>query len=497
MIEQSAGPDTSPDTSPDTGPQPRTRLRKGAVGVAGMVFFVLSAQAPLTGVAGTLPIPLGLGNGGAAPAVYLVVGVMVGLFAVGFIAMSRHVTDAGAFYAYVSRGLGRPLGVGASQAAILCYSATQAALYGLYGVVVQGLAQRYLSLDLPWWVWTLATMLLVQALGSLNIELGARLLAVLVVAETSVLLLFAGYELLSGGGPHGLDIAGSFAPSAFFTGAPGVALTFAIGCLLGFESTALYAKEARDPARTVPRATYVSVAAISLFFAFVSWMIVSYYGADRVQGAALDALREGDATSVVLTPLTHTLGGWAGDVTQFLLASSLLAGVVAFHNGINRYFHSLGRAGVLPRGLARTNRHGAPYAASLAQTVLAAVLVVPFAVAGADPVLTLLTWGGGVSVLALMLLYLLTSVSVIVFFRRTRLDERIWHTVLAPLLAIALLCGATVLALRNFTTLVSASGTTALVLELTVVAVFAGGVVLGLLRPGGAEACTYEGSEEP
>ncbi|MFF3492005.1 hypothetical protein ACFYWS_11710 [Streptomyces sp. NPDC002795] len=41
---------------------------------------------------------------------------------------------------------------------------------------------------------------------------------------------------------------------------------------------------------------------------------------------------------------------------------------------------------MLPRRLARTNRHGAHYAASLAQTVLAAVLVVPFAVAGADPV---------------------------------------------------------------------------------------------------------------
>ncbi|MFF3492006.1 hypothetical protein ACFYWS_11715 [Streptomyces sp. NPDC002795] len=82
-----------------------------------------------------------------------------------------------------------------------------------------------------------------------------------------------------------------------------------------------------------------------------------------------------------------------------------------------------------------------------------------------------------------MLPHLLTSVSVIVFFRRTRLDERIWHTVLA------LLCGATVLALRNFTTLVSASGSTTLVLEPT--------VVLGLLRPGGAEVCTYEGSEEP
>ncbi|MFC4464596.1 APC family permease [Streptomyces xiangluensis] len=471
-------------TQQSSGPDHRTHLRQGAVGVAGILFLVLSAQAPLTGVAGTLPVPLGLGNGGGVPATYLLVGAMIGLFSVGFIAMSRHVTDAGAFYAYVSRGLGKPLGVGASQIAILCYSAVQAGMYGLYGVVVQGLFQRYASVDLPWWVWTVATVLLVQLLGSLNIEFGAKLLAVLVVAETSLLLVFAMYELLSGGGPQGLDISGSFSPSAVFSGAPGVAVTFAIACVLGFESTAIYAAEAKDPARTVPRATYLSVALISVFFAFVSWMFVSYYGPDKVQGVALKSLQNGDATAVVFDAVTHTLGAWATDAMQVLLATSLLAGVLAFHNGINRYFHSLGSTGVLPRWLSRTNRQGAPYTASLVQTMVMIAMVVPFALAGADPVLTLLTWGGGVGVLALTLLYLLTSASVVVFFRRTGLDRRPWNTLVAPLASIVLLMGAGGLALDNFTTLISASGATALALELAVVAVFAGGVVLGYARRG-------------
>ncbi|GAA2334297.1 APC family permease [Streptomyces violaceusniger] len=452
--------------------------------MAGILFFVLSAQAPLTGVAGTLPVPLGLGNAAGVPAVYLVVGVMIGLFSVGFIAMSRHVTDAGAFYAYISHGLGRPLGVGASQVAVLCYCAVQAGMYGLYGVVVEGLVQRYASVDLPWWFWALATILLVQLLGSLNIEFGAKLLAVLVVAETSLLLVFAVHELLSGGGPAGLAFSASFSPSAFFSGAPGVAVTFAIACVLGFESTAIYAREARDPARTIPRATYLSVVVISVFFAFVSWMFVSFYGPDKVQGVALDALQKGDATAVVFGAVTHTLGGWATDVMQALLATSLLAGVLAFHNGITRYFHSLGTSGVLPRRLSRTNRQGAPYTASSVQTVIAIAMTVPFALTGADPVLTLLTWGGGVGVLALMLLYMLTSLSVIVFFRRTGLDRRRWNTVIAPSASIVLLLGATALALQNFTTLISASGTIALVLELTVVAVFAGGIVLGRRRRG-------------
>ncbi|TLS44284.1 APC family permease [Streptomyces montanus] len=463
-------------------PGHRTHLRRGAVGVAGILFFVLSAQAPLTGIVGTLPVPLGLGNGGGAPAAYLVVGAVVAVFAVGFITMSRHVTDAGAFYAYVSRGLGRTVGVGASQTALLCYGATQAGMYGLYGVVVKGLFQQYLSLDLPWWVWAVGTMIVVQILGSLNIELGAKLLAVLVVAESSLLVAFAFHEFVTGGGPQGLDFAGSFAPSAFFAGAPGVALTFAIASMIGFESAAIYSQEAKDPARTVPRATYLSVVVISVFFSFVSWMVVSHYGADNVGGAARTALQNGEATSVVLAAVTDSLGPWATDTMAVLLVSSLLAGILAFHNAINRYLHSLGTTGVLPAWLSHTNRHGAPHTASLTQTVLAFCMVVPFALAGADPVVTLLTWGGGVAVLSLLVLYILTSLSIVVFFRRTRLDTRPWHTLIAPSASVLLLLGVMIMAIANFPTLISASGDTALLLELCVLLVFVAGVFLGIVQ---------------
>jgi amino acid transporter len=111
-------------------------------------------------------------------------------------------------------------------------------------------------------------------------------------------------------------------------------------------------------------------------------------------------------------------------------------------------------------------------------------MVVPFAVAGADPVVTLLTWGGGVAVLSLLVLYILTSLSVVTFFRRTRLDTRPWHTLIAPSLSVLLLIGVMVMAIANFPTLISASGGTALLLELGVLLVFAGGLVLGAVRGG-------------
>lgn len=173
----------------DERDRPGPHLKANALGVAALLFFVLSAQAPLTGIAGAGPIAIALGNGIGAPGAYLVAGAIVGLFAVGYLAMSRHVVNAGAFYAYIGQGLGRPVGTGAAQIALLAYTAIQAAMYGLYGSIVSGIVASA-GLDLPWWVWALVTMAIVQYLGVVGIDIGAKVLAVLVVAETAILVAF-------------------------------------------------------------------------------------------------------------------------------------------------------------------------------------------------------------------------------------------------------------------------------------------------------------------
>ena len=465
-----------------------TRLRKNAVGVIGIVFFVLSAQAPLTGIAGAAPLSVGIGNGAGAPGAYLLVGIMITIFAVGFIAMSRHVTDAGAFYAYIGRGLGRPAATGSALTALWCYGTVQAAMYGLYGAVVSGLLSQYGHVTVAWWICAVITMLVVQGVGSFGIDMGARVLAVLVAFEISILLAFVFGVLFTGGGGHGgsISVAASFSPSHVLAGAPGVAIMFAIASMLGFESTAIYAEEAKDPQRTVPRATYLSVALIAVFFAFVMWMLVSYYGATHAASAAGAALKSGDTTAFLFNAISGVLGSWAGTAANFLLASSLLAGILAFHNGINRYVYSLGHHGTLPMAVSRVNRHGAPWAAATIQTIMALALVLPFAISGSDPVLTLFSWFSGVAVLALMVLYFLTSVSVVTFFGRTKADTRPWQTKIAPGLAGLMILGVTYLIIANFTTLIGGSRTTATWLIITVPVVFVLGLVLNAATKGHA-----------
>ena len=95
---------------PDTG----TTLRADAVGVRDLVFFVLSAAAPLTVMAGFAAIAFLVG-GVVAPAGFLIAGVVFAVFAVGFTAMSRHLRGSGAFYVYIRRGLGPLAATGAAK----------------------------------------------------------------------------------------------------------------------------------------------------------------------------------------------------------------------------------------------------------------------------------------------------------------------------------------------------------------------------------------------
>lgn len=463
-------------------------LKKDAISAAGIVFLVLAAASPLIGLTGAVPSAMVVGNGLGVSLAYVVVGLILLLFAVGYVAMAHQVTNAGALYAYIGRGLGSTVGFGAASVAIWAYTVVQIAIYAFFGVVAGGSLNGWLGLEIPWWVWTLVLVALVQVFGYLQIDVGAKVLGVLLVLEWGTMIVLGISIAVQGGAGEGFAAAEVLSPATLLSGAPGVALVFAFASMFGFEAAAIYGEEVRDPKRSVPRATYLSITLVLLFFAFTSWMLVSAHGASNATAAAGKALESGDATSWVFAPITAQFGGWAGDALPILLTTSLFAGVLAFHNSANRYLFSLGRDGLLPRGLTAVNRRHSPWAAGGVQTVISLALVMPFALLGKDPVLSLFSWFSGVAVLAVMLLYFLTSVSVVVFFRRERLDTRAWNTLIAPVLGALGIAGAIWLILANFTTLIGGDQDTAMWLELTVPAVLVLGVIAARLTRGRAMA---------
>src|SRR5690348_5394274 len=178
------------ESAPAGAPAAETaKLHKRALGVPDLVFFIVAASAPLTAVAGGQAATyLVTGNKGVA-FFFIPLGIVLALFAVGYAAMSRHVANAGAFYAYVARGLGKVQGVGAAFIALIAYNAMQIGIYGLFGVAMGSFMGAKVGIHLEWYWWCLLAGAIIGALGVLQIDLNARVLAVLLCLEILVVFI--------------------------------------------------------------------------------------------------------------------------------------------------------------------------------------------------------------------------------------------------------------------------------------------------------------------
>ena len=99
----------------------------------GIVFMVIAAAAPLTVIGGNMPLAMGLGNGAGAPVGFLIAALVLLVFSIGFVTMTPYVPEAGAFFSYVTVGLGQRMGKGIAVVALIAYTAIQVGIYGYIG----------------------------------------------------------------------------------------------------------------------------------------------------------------------------------------------------------------------------------------------------------------------------------------------------------------------------------------------------------------------------
>ena len=403
------------------------QLRRNSLSLASVVFMVVSAAAPLTTVAGTVPIAFLLGNGAGVPATYLFVTAVMLAFSVGYVAMSRHVRNAGAFYAYAARGLGGCWGGATAMVALVAYNALQFGLIGLLGGVSATMFAGF-GFDFPWWGYSLLAVALVGVLGYRQVDLSARVLSLLVFLEY-VIVLLVDFVILGKGGAHGLSIH-PFDMHAIFGGSFPVSVLFCLGSFMGFEATTIYAEEARNPEVTIPRATYVAVLMIGIFFVFTTWLMIAGVGRTQLL-PTVHALK--DPTTFFFELAGRYVGGPVPVIAKLLLVSSLFAAVSAFHNYIARYSYVAGREGLIPAIFGRTHAaHQSPHVGSVAQTIGAVLVVTVFAALRLDPILNLFTWIAQIGALGVLGMMTITSLAVVGFFRRHG-GASIWTSLLLPL----------------------------------------------------------------
>jgi amino acid transporter len=449
------------------------------VGTIGITATVISAAAPLTVMAGVAPVALAVGGVGV-PGAYLLAGVVLTVFAIGFTAMAAAIRRTGGFFVYIGHAFGGTAGFAAAVLAIVSYNLLQIGVYGLFGIQTRAALDDLFGVTAPWWVISAIAVVLVFILGALGIEVGAKVLAVLITLEAGILAVM-GIAIVADGGANGLGAA-SFDPSNIFHSGVMAVLGICFAAFMGFESTALYRAEARDPARTIPRATYAAVAFMGLFYCFIAWTVVQALGEGSVQAGAGE-----QGPALFFITIHDYLGPWAEHAMYVLIVTSVYASQLAFHNAINRYVFGMAESGALPRVFTRTNRAGSPAFAGAVQSLLALAVVLVFGLAGLDPFADLLIKVNTPGVIGIILLQVLAAAAAVAFFlRRPGTPRRVFLTS-SSLLAAGLMTWVIYMLIKHLDVLTGAPEATNAVLVAVVPAVLVlgviGGLVLRRIRP--------------
>jgi len=425
------GAKTSQSNTGSSGPPEKVRLQ-GHLTTPVIIILVMAIVSPIGGYIGPLILGIGLGTGAGFPLTMLIGTLVMLCFCAGYAAMSRRVKETGAFYAYITKGLGRPAGGAGSFIALFNYMVIYCGMAGALGYFAGVFVLQHTGLNIPWWVFTLGATAIIYFFGRRNIDVSAKVLVTLLTIEITLLTIFMVAALIKiGPGAYSLS---SFNPSTAFAGggnAFAVGLMFCIFLYGGVELAAVYAEESKNPEKTVGKATYGAVAVIGIFYVLLSWSVISVVGAANVQEAALSDL--GQFGFIIMGQI---LGPTVQVLLTFLVITSLFAAMIGNHQAASRYMVAMGRDKLMPDRTAYVDpQYKAPQTANLYAVLFYVIFIGAFALAKSDPYLTLYVSLGALTVLNIALLWLTVSLSFIVYFRRHK-DPRWIQTCLLPIIAL-------------------------------------------------------------
>ncbi len=302
--------------------------------------------------------------------------------------MARYITTAGAFYGFTAHGLGQLPAMVTGLLATVAYIIFEASLIGGFAYFASQYVFAPMGLTVHWMIIALVGILVIAVLTYYSITLAAGVLGITLVGEV-VLLLALGLSVLFKGGPDGYMFSetvlpnnafGSLTEGAFGTGvAAGTAaigIFFAFWSWVGYETTAVYGEESRDPKRNVPRATLIAVVGLGTFYTLMSWLVVVGNGKPQSVEVSAGANPVDLWLDLVQTP---TSAASMTTVYKVLLVIGSFACAMAFHNAAARYIYAMAREGAvgwMRNTIGKVNaKHGSPAMASFVQTGITVVLL--------------------------------------------------------------------------------------------------------------------------
>jgi amino acid transporter len=343
----------------------RTGLRHGSLSLVETIGQSVASVCPTATPALLVAVIAGMAGVGTWLA-YLIATIGM-IFVAGNIAvLARRHPLAGSYFVYIGRTLGPLAGMTAGWSVIAAYLGT--AIASVIGVHI-ALANILNAVELGAWVppvWSsvLVSTALVGMLAYRDIRLSSRIGLILECTSLGIIVFITAIILIRRGtviDPVQLDL------SHFRFGGITSALAFAVFSFVGFESAATLAKEARDPARAVPRAVLLSAGIAGLFFVGITYAMMLAVGGDP---------KILSGSSSPFTEITTRAGlPWAAGFVYGAVLVSVFAAALACVNAASRLMFSMGRYEFIHRSMGTVHdRHQTPHVAIAAATGLVAIV---------------------------------------------------------------------------------------------------------------------------
>jgi amino acid transporter len=335
----------------------------------------------------------------------LLVMLMVGYCAAQF---GKRINSAGSFYVWVTRSLGPGAGHAAGWGLVLGYLFTGMAcvlgfeIYGNQFLVGLGLSPSNHVVR--------AVLYLIGGLGPalvsvLDIRISQRVAFLLEAISVTIILVLCVAVYAHNGGvfDHAQLTLSGFKPGGLVVG-----MVLAIFAFVGFESAGALGQEARNPARSVPRAIMWSCAVVGVFYLIVSYAQLYGFGAGPYAKA-----------SAPLPELADRVG--LGALSHFIaigITFSMFACALACLTAGSRMLLSFSHDGLAPKALAHTApKTKAPDFAIWTVAVPMTVIPAAYVMAGSTDII-LSSEVGTLATYGFMLAYALVCIAAPLFLYR-------------------------------------------------------------------------------
>ncbi|MCW2884764.1 MAG: family permease [Streptosporangiaceae bacterium] len=410
---------------PATGRQ-RERLSRGILGLADITASTMANIGPAMSFFFGFAL-LASTAGVASPLTIVAAAIAVALLGNTLAEFSRSIPSTGSFITFVGRAFGPIMALTMAIVVSAGYIIAVASVVGISGGWTSIIIAHYFHAHIAWQWLTVLLTLVALGLCVKGVSISTKWAGALFAFEIGLLLVVSVWVLIKQSG-H-LTLA-PFEPSHLSGGFKGLGLGFplAVYLFVGWENSAALAEETAEPRKAVPKAIYLSVAAMA-----ASYILFSYV---TVVGFRYDTKALGDAAVPFVSVAQGVLGGAA--ILAYIAAfTSIMGSLIAAANSQARLIFNSGREGLLPAVLGRvTPRSRTPWVSLIVYLVIALGLALGWGWK-LDPI----AFFGDAATLGTILIivtWLVANLALPVYYRRNHPD--LFHPVrhlLLPLLGVA------------------------------------------------------------